>query len=355
MNKQKTEGIWLGKNLPRNLENLIKWSNEPIKSLGIYFEKDKKQIEDLNWKPRLTKLENILSRWKVRKLTYYGKITIIKTLGISQILYNASCINVPDYVIKVLNKTIYRFLWGSGKEKVKRSTTTKDMVDGGLRMINIENQINALKLKWVSRMLDGKNTGVLKRIVNHCSEPLGGFPFLLELNCKSDDVSKLFDNKIPPFYQGVLKAWYTLQEKRREVRDVHENDIMWGNTNVRYKGQVFFYTKWINAGILRLKDIVTGDRFINLTELSTKIKCPKNMFNLYKLMISIPENWKKVIKKRKLSSHVRKENTTFIVYDKERHISELQTKNIYGMLNINHEDAVCIKHWKKQNIGENKD
>ena len=79
---------------------MINWSNESVKSLGIYFGKYKKQVVYLNWKPKLAKLEKISNRWKVRKLTYYRKINIIKALGISQILHNASCIKVPDYVIK---------------------------------------------------------------------------------------------------------------------------------------------------------------------------------------------------------------------------------------------------------------
>ena len=145
LNRTKTEGIYLGGNNTVNLNKSVKWSNEPVKSLGIYFGKNKKEIENLNWKPKLTKMENIFNRWKIRKLTYYGKICIIKTLGISQIMYNASCISVPDFVIKDVNKIIYRFLWGSGKEKIKRKVTTKDFEDGGLQMINIEHQINALK------------------------------------------------------------------------------------------------------------------------------------------------------------------------------------------------------------------
>ena len=81
MNKQKTKGICLGNGNERDLVGEIKWSDKPVKSLGIYFVKDKKQVEGLNCKPKLVKLEHILNRWKVRKLTYYTKITIIKTVG----------------------------------------------------------------------------------------------------------------------------------------------------------------------------------------------------------------------------------------------------------------------------------
>ena len=46
MNKHKTEGIWLGNDNSRNLVGDIKQSNEPVKSSGINFGKNKKQLED---------------------------------------------------------------------------------------------------------------------------------------------------------------------------------------------------------------------------------------------------------------------------------------------------------------------
>ena len=61
---------------------------------------------------------------------------------------------------------LFKFLWGSGKEKVKRRTTVKGVDDGGLQMTDIECQINALKIKWISRLLDVKNIGVYYYIVN---------------------------------------------------------------------------------------------------------------------------------------------------------------------------------------------
>ena len=43
MNKQKkNEGIWLDKDNPRDSISEIKWSDEPVESLGIYFGMDKK-------------------------------------------------------------------------------------------------------------------------------------------------------------------------------------------------------------------------------------------------------------------------------------------------------------------------
>ena len=270
MNKQKTEGIWLGKDNPRDSVSEIKWSDEPVKSLGMYFGKDKKRVEDLNWKPKLVKLERILNRWKVRNLSYYDKITIIKTVGISQMLYNASCIQVPICVIKEVNKMLFKFLWGLVKEKVRRRTTVKAMCDGGLKMSDVECQINALKIKWISRLLDVNNTGVYYTIIKDWFKPFGGLPLVLELNCKSNDVYTILNVNIPPFYKDILKAWYRLPEEKEKDEAVY-NEILRGNDKVRYKGKMLYFTNWINVGIISLHDIVNGDY---ITELSRELECP---------------------------------------------------------------------------------
>ena len=108
---------------------------------------------------------------------------------------------------------LFKFLWGSGKEKVKRRTTVKDMCDGGLQMTDIECQINALKIKWISRLLDVNNTGDYYYIVKDWFKPMGGLSLLLELNCKSKDAYSVLNVNIPSFYKDEIKAWYLLQEK----------------------------------------------------------------------------------------------------------------------------------------------
>ena len=68
---------------------------------------------------RLKKLESALRGWNSRNLTYYGRLSVVKTFGISQLLYCANATHVPDYVIKEANKMLYQFIWSSKKEKVK--------------------------------------------------------------------------------------------------------------------------------------------------------------------------------------------------------------------------------------------
>jgi hypothetical protein len=79
MNKDKTEGLWIGK-LKHCKDKVggIKWTDKPVKTLGIYFGHDKEECENLNWENKIEKINNLLLLWTKRNLTILGKILLIK-------------------------------------------------------------------------------------------------------------------------------------------------------------------------------------------------------------------------------------------------------------------------------------
>ena len=303
MNLKKSEGMWLGNTMPSDIDNNIRWTDKPVKSLGIYFGKDKHVVEELNWKPKISNIDRLLNSWKRRNLTYYGKVCIVKTLGLSQIIYNASMISVPKYVINIVNKRIFQFLWGSKCEKVKRETITGYMEYGGLDFPHVEYQIMALRIKWISRLCNdsaGENDNILwKRVIHQWFADYGGLHSLLNLNCKQEDVKEIIKGKMPSFYQDILEAWFVLLNKCNKISPC--NAVLWGNDNIRHKGKVLFFTKWIKADIMYLKDIICTNRFLDLKELDKMVKCPYNLFNLHKLIAAVPKTWKDKIKAGDLS------------------------------------------------------
>ena len=81
-------------------------------------------------------------------------MVVIKALIVSQIVYTATVVPVPIFVIKSLNESIYAFLWSSKRERVKRKVCINKQLDGGLDMVDIESKINSLYLSWISKLLD---------------------------------------------------------------------------------------------------------------------------------------------------------------------------------------------------------
>jgi len=47
--------------------------------------------------------------WRARDLTLFGNVLIIKSLGLSQLIYSASILNVPEEVARTV-KTTYPLL-----------------------------------------------------------------------------------------------------------------------------------------------------------------------------------------------------------------------------------------------------
>ena len=97
LNMTKTEGILLKEDPVQTEMVQIKWTSGPVKSLGIYFGLDKLEIQKLNWESKLDKLRRLLSVWRKRDLTLYGKSVVLKSLALSKLYYNMNVIVTPDY------------------------------------------------------------------------------------------------------------------------------------------------------------------------------------------------------------------------------------------------------------------
>ena len=91
LNFVKTQTLALNGDFQECVDGL-QWSEEPVKYLGVFMSIKNENLEHLNWFTKLDKIKRIVNMWKMRNLTYYGKITIIKSLLISQIVYVCNCI-----------------------------------------------------------------------------------------------------------------------------------------------------------------------------------------------------------------------------------------------------------------------
>ena len=85
-----------------------------------------------------------------RNLTLIGKITIMKSLALAKFVHLFLALpNPPGELIKNLNKLFYSFLWNSGPDRIKRKVIVKDMARVGLRMIQVDAFITAVKTNLV--------------------------------------------------------------------------------------------------------------------------------------------------------------------------------------------------------------
>jgi hypothetical protein len=142
MNQEKSEAIWIGasSNFCHKPYGL-KWTNNLIKSLGVYIGTDTKKRINENYSARIKKFENLLETWCLRQMTIKGKILIVNTLILPQLLYLCSIMHTPSWVIEKYNMLISKFIWNQKPPKVKNSSLINTIENGGLRLQELETKI----------------------------------------------------------------------------------------------------------------------------------------------------------------------------------------------------------------------
>jgi hypothetical protein len=107
---------------------------------------------------KIDKLKLNLKKWQTRNLTLEGKSLILKTFGISQLIYNMQCIQFEERNLINIERIIFGYLWGSkefesskARDRIKRSIMKNNYDKGGLKITDIECLDKSLKLKQYIR------------------------------------------------------------------------------------------------------------------------------------------------------------------------------------------------------------
>ncbi len=222
INVDKTGGTRLGtlKN-DHSRDHLIKWEEGPIKALGVNQGINKQERE--YWQKKIVKMKQKLNHWKMRNLTLMGKTYLLKSVGLSTLLYAVDLQSVPEYVKNEINGIIWNFIWNDKNDKVKRDICMRTIAEGGIAAPNLDGIIDVCRLKMLSKILEegNENWKMLPRFF------LGMGTGRCVLQCKVDN------RKMPMFYKECTEAWYKVRcEKKPKLKTVIDLLIPQGNDNV---------------------------------------------------------------------------------------------------------------------------
>ena len=179
----------MGKKQNKSYPLQLKWLHSPVRLLGIHVSYDEKGNYELNFNLKLRKLLTNLDMWRSRDLTLFGKVLIIKSLGLSQLIYSASILNVPEEVARTVKTKLFSFLWKK-RDKIKRTGLYQDLERGGIRMVDIDVMFKALKLAWIPRLLIQGNQN-WKTVPNYYLTKFGGLNFLPRCNYDAREVTRV--------------------------------------------------------------------------------------------------------------------------------------------------------------------
>ena len=77
------------------------------------------------------------------------KLTFLKSLVASQLVYVLSLLQTNEKVIKEVNKLFYSFLLNGKGNKIKRDIIINDYPNGGVKTIDIQVFSKSLKCTWI--------------------------------------------------------------------------------------------------------------------------------------------------------------------------------------------------------------
>lgn len=106
-----------------------------------------------NWKPVIEIFNNQLSSWKVKKLSFGGRITLINSVLNALPIYYFSLFKAPVGVIETLERIRREFLWGYDNNSkkinwVSWSNIISSKDNGGIGLGSLAEMNLALLSKW---------------------------------------------------------------------------------------------------------------------------------------------------------------------------------------------------------------
>ena len=283
LNRRKTKAIWLGrweKNKSNPLQ--LKWLHNPVKILGIYVSYDENGNKQMNFNLKLQKLQTNLDMWRARDLTLFGRVLIIKSLGLSQLVYSASNLTVPQEITPIIKTKLFNFLWKNKRDKIKRAGLYQDRGKGGICMTDVETMIKALRLAWIPRLLTPEIRN-WKTIPDYYLRKFGGLNFLLRCNY---DV-KYIDG-LPLFYRNMLTFFDEL--KNLYSYDGMQDMVLFNNKEILVGGKPVFIKEWFDRNILSIQDLLNSNgQLLSFQEFINKYDCNTNFLQFYQVISAIPK------------------------------------------------------------------
>ena len=117
------------------------------------------KTKKVNYEEILGKMKATLDKWNERRTSIGGKISIVKSLVTSKLIYALTNLPAPDAEYwKEVNQLLYKFVHNGKSEKIKRDVLIGPYEKGGYRMVSLQSQNQALKIAWIPKLIKIEGT-----------------------------------------------------------------------------------------------------------------------------------------------------------------------------------------------------
>jgi hypothetical protein len=252
-----------------------------LKICGIYYCNNIDEEYTLNVLEKIDKLGLKIKQWVPRQLTIEGKVLIVKTFGISQLIYNMQSYEFREVDLKNAERQIFQFIWSSkdnykGIDRISRSIMKNNYEQGGMKVTDMDCLDKSIKLKQFIRAQSSNH------IISKIQDMLSGSKNnkLKQEYCKITDLEKVSSsaqqtlNLIIDYNREKYKN-LTDEEIESDKNLIDEISSINLRTFLSRKKKMFTLCilKLVNdSGITTLADLVQADEHERERNLSKSIK-----------------------------------------------------------------------------------
>jgi hypothetical protein len=328
-NKDKSEAIGIGASSNYRHKSVgLKWPIKSIKYLGVLINNDVGKIYVENFNERLEKIARLSNQWCLRKLTLKGKVLVVNSLIMPQMLYACTVLGTPEWVLKKYNRMITDFLWDNKPAKIKYSCLINNIENGGLKLQDLENKSQALKLKWIKDMCDPNTLCAWKNYI------AGKIKFetheALLTERKWIEELKMDDK----FYHEVFHICDVMHGYEPITGQEVCSEQICNNSKILIGGKYIDTKAWNFPNIRFIQDLINEKgkmADVNYINKKYNVNIPTMLYN--GLMSAIPQNWKNIIKiDPNVKQYVIFKDYYVKIKDKRKKVEEISTKELYWHL-----------------------
>ena len=296
INANKSEGIWLGSFKGRTDRPLgFNWYKKSLKILGIFFGTE--NTDKLNWEPKISKFNKVLSLWKSRDLSLRGRAVVLNQLASSVLWYTATVFPITDWVLKRLNTSLWDFFYNGKQDLISRTQAKLPYKEGGLNVVDIDKKSASLRLSWFAKLFNDESKGKWATLFHHFLGKLN------DMNSEGNTLKCFLTNpatgRHPDFFRATLKNYLSLCDNKR-IKPTTPNEIynepLFRNPLLS-KDRLLADTAWAKSGITLVRDICyeTIPGFLPRAAVEELVG-PKFKDSTYnEVMSCMPQDWKDVI------------------------------------------------------------
>uniref|UniRef100_A0A8C5LQL6 Reverse transcriptase domain-containing protein n=1 Tax=Leptobrachium leishanense TaxID=445787 RepID=A0A8C5LQL6_9ANUR len=140
----------------------FRWCSQKMRYLGIWLTADSSMLFAANFLPLFNTVQEDLTKWKMKTLSWIGRINVIKMNVLPRILYlfQALPILIPEAFFRSIRSTLTRFIWPTKGARLQYRTLNLPKASGGLVLPNFTWYYYAAHL---TRILDWMSFGLEDR------------------------------------------------------------------------------------------------------------------------------------------------------------------------------------------------